>query len=125
MKTQLPNRALALLLGSVTLALVSAACGGSSTGTTGGTGGTALVTSSSSTTTSTTTTSTSSSSGTGGTGTTTTGTTTTTTSSSGCFAGTPMTNEEFLNACVTGMTCQALTTQLPLLEPDGGLPALP
>jgi hypothetical protein len=44
----------------------------------------------------------------------------------GCYACTPTTNDEFLNAC-NGMTCQAFDDQgrLPLLQPDGGLPPLP
>jgi hypothetical protein len=42
----------------------------------------------------------------------------------GCFKGMPMTNDEFLNAC-TGAQCSPFTTKLPLLNPDGSLPALP
>jgi hypothetical protein len=63
------------------------------------------------------------------------GSTTTTTSSSAsgtggaggggdCFAGTPKTNAEFLNACTTA-DCGKFTTTLPLLKSDGTLPPLP
>ena len=43
----------------------------------------------------------------------------------GCYSCTPMTNDQFLNAC-NGQTCQAYDNAgLPGLTADGGLPPLP
>jgi hypothetical protein len=43
---------------------------------------------------------------------------------SDCFAGTPTTNDELLNACTTAQTLDPHPT-LPLLNTDGSLPAHP
>ena len=43
-----------------------------------------------------------------------------------CFACTPATLEQYLNACTgTGVDCLKFTTALPALAADGGLPPLP
>jgi len=82
---------------------VTASASSGATGTTGsGTGGSSSTGTSSAT---------SSSSGAGGAG--------------GCFAGTPTTNDQFLNSC-NGQTCQHYdNSQLTKLSTDGGLPPLP
>ena len=118
MKTSLfPLRA-ALALAIFVPALVAGACGGGNNNPTPMGGGTSTIVGSSSS---------STSSGTGGKGTGGTGTGGAGTGGTGgCVSTTPVTNTDFLNAC-NGMTCQAFDNKgrLPLLKPDGSLPALP
>lgn len=43
-----------------------------------------------------------------------------------CFTGTPMTNDEIINACVDQSVTRIMKNpMLPLLLPDGSLPPLP